>query len=89
MTENESPREVASIVWTAITGGTKILVKTIAAYLNARWSVRNAKKSFRKKLQESGFPKETAEELADTYASAGQNMLSIRNLFRILREMPD
>ncbi|MFW9846903.1 MAG: hypothetical protein ACFFD6_09155 [Candidatus Thorarchaeota archaeon] len=80
MTESESPREIASIVWTAVSGGIKIAALLLGAYVNARWRVRQSKKRFQKSLVKHGLPEDYAKELARTYASAGQDILSIRKM---------
>ena len=89
MSDSESPREVASIVWTAISGGIKIVGRLLGAYVNARWSVRSSKKTFQKSLVKHGLPADYAKELASTYASAGQDMLSIRKMVGMIGQIRD
>ena len=71
MSDDESPREVASIIWTAISGSVKIVAGLLGAYVNARWKVRRSKKAFHKSLVKHGLPEDYARELAATYAAAG------------------
>ncbi|MHA2140539.1 MAG: hypothetical protein ACXADC_14460 [Candidatus Thorarchaeota archaeon] len=87
MTDDESPREIASLVWIAVSGGIKIAARLLGAYVNARWSVRSSKKKFQKSLVKHGLPANYAKDLASTYASAGQNLLSIRKLAGMIGQM--
>jgi len=82
-----SGREVASIVWTAIAGSTKLLARSLAAILNGKGRVKVAKRRFRKCLRKHGIPEEMVNDLADSYAKAGEQMLSIRYMFGLLRQM--
>ena len=87
LSDDESPREIASIVWTAFSGGVKIAARLLGAYVNARWSVRTSKKKFQKSLVKQGLPLDYAKELASTYASAGQNLLSIRKMAGMIGQL--
>jgi hypothetical protein len=89
LADSESPREVASIVWTAVSGGVKIMARLLGAYVNARWSVRSSKKTFQKSLVKHGLPVDYAKELASTYAAAGQDILSIRKMVGMIGQMRD
>ncbi len=87
LSDSESPREIASIVWTALSGSVKIVAGLLGAYVNGRWSVRRSKKTFQKGLVKYGLPEDYAKELASTYASAGQNLLSIRKMAGMISQM--
>ncbi|MFW9889263.1 MAG: hypothetical protein ACFFER_13840 [Candidatus Thorarchaeota archaeon] len=87
MSDEESPREVASIVWTAISGSVKIVAGLLGAYLNARWRIRRSKKTFHKCLVKHGLPEDYAKELATTYAAAGQDILSFRNMVSMIGQI--
>ncbi|MGD9381262.1 MAG: hypothetical protein PVI03_02345 [Candidatus Thorarchaeota archaeon] len=87
MTDSESPREVASIVWTVISCSVKIVAGLLGTYVNARWSVRRSKMTFQKSLARHGIPADYAKELASTYASAGQNILSIRKMVGMIGQI--
>jgi hypothetical protein len=67
----------------------KIIARFLGAYVNARWSVRSSKKTFQKSLVKHGIPAEYAKELATTYASAGQDVLSIRKMVSMIGQMRD
>ncbi|NHJ13164.1 MAG: hypothetical protein EAX95_05770 [Candidatus Thorarchaeota archaeon] len=84
-----SGREVASIVWTAISGSTKLLAKTTASVLSGKMRVRSAKSTFKKRLKTYGLPVEMVEDLAVLYALPGKQMLSIRYLIGLLRQIRD
>ena len=49
--------------------------------------VKKGSRQFYKILIESGIPKENALAIAKAYATPGYEMLSIRNLIRMAREM--
>ncbi|MHA2071089.1 MAG: hypothetical protein ACW985_04825 [Candidatus Thorarchaeota archaeon] len=89
MSDDESPREIASIVWTAISGSIKIVAGLLGAYVNARWSVRSSKRRFQKSLVKHGLPVDYAKELASTYAAAGRDILSIRKMVSMIGKMRD
>ncbi|MFX0053516.1 MAG: hypothetical protein ACFFAX_04665 [Promethearchaeota archaeon] len=87
MSDDDSPREIASIVWTAISGSVKIVAGLLGAYVNARWRVRQSKKAFHKSLVKHGLPEDYARELAATYAAAGQDILSIRKMVSMIGQI--
>jgi hypothetical protein len=89
LSDDESPREIASIVWTAISGSIKIVAGLLGAYVNARWSVRSSKRRFQKSLVKHGLPVDYAKELASTYAAAGRDILSIRKMVSMIGKMRD
>ena len=80
-------REVASIVWTAMSGGTKLAAKTYLSIRRGKGQVKKGSRHFYKTLMTSGIPKEEALEISKSYAAPGWEMLSIRNLIRMAREM--
>jgi hypothetical protein len=81
-----SGREVASLVWTAIAGSTKLFARSFAAILSGKGRVKSAKKRLRKGLKKHGIPEELAKDIADAYALAGEQMLSFRYMFGLLRQ---
>ncbi len=87
LSDGESPREIASLIWTAVSGGVKIAALLLGAYVNARWSVRSSRKRFQKSLVKLGLPTDYAKELASTYASAGQDLLSIRKMAGMIGQL--
>lgn len=82
-----SGKEVASIVWIALSGGTKLLAMTAASVLSGKVRVRNAKRVFKKHLKRHGLPEEMVNDLAEMYTLLGTQMLSIRHLIGMLRQV--
>ncbi|MHA1577025.1 MAG: hypothetical protein ACTSU3_06660 [Candidatus Thorarchaeota archaeon] len=80
-----SAREISSIIWTAMTGGTKLAVKSLLAIRRGKGQVKKASKLFYGSLIQSGIPKEQALQIAKSYASPGWEMLKLRNLIRMAR----
>jgi hypothetical protein len=87
LNDGESPREIASIVWTALSGSVKIIAGLLGAYVNARWRVRRSKKTFQRGLVKHGLPEDHAKELASAYASAGKDLLSIRKMASMIGQI--
>ena len=80
-------REIASLLWVAMSSGTKLGVKSLLAIRRGKGQVKKASKLFYTSLVESGIPKEQALQIAKSYSSPGWEMLKIRNLIRMAREM--
>ena len=80
-------RDVASIIWTAMSGGTKLAAKTYMSIRRGKGLVKKGSRKFYKTLMNQGIPKEIALEIAAMYAGPGWEMLKIRNLIRMAREM--
>ena len=77
----------ARLVFDAVTGGSKLLVKSYAAVRRGRGQVKDARKLFYRSLVESGVPEDVAKEIAETYASIGLEMLSIRKLIALAQSL--
>ncbi|TFG08704.1 hypothetical protein EU538_06630 [Candidatus Thorarchaeota archaeon] len=77
---------VARLIWNAVSGGTKLLVKSYWAVRRAKGRVKKSKKDFCRILTQAGLPKEAAERLADTYAAPGLEVLSVRKMIELARE---
>lgn len=77
----------ARIVVSALSGGTSLMAKTYAAMRRGRKQVKSAAKTFHIGLVEGGMPERLAQEIADTYAAQGQQMLSIISWIRIARDL--
>ncbi|TFG11601.1 hypothetical protein EU537_11840 [Candidatus Thorarchaeota archaeon] len=82
-----SAREVASIVWTALSGGTKLLVKSFWTLRKAKGAVKKGSKKFYNNLVEAGIPKEHAKDISDKFREPAEEVLKIRNLIRFAQEM--
>jgi len=78
---------ILSLIKTAIFGGTKLLVKSFLAITFAKRKVSKSRKAMEKTLVKEGIPRETAIEIANSYASIGNEVLSIRKLIKMAREL--
>ena len=78
---------ILSLIKTVIFGGTKFLVKGLITIALAKRKVKKSKKAMQKTLVKQGIPQETAFELADSYASLGIEILSIRKLIKMAKEI--
>ena len=77
---------ILSLLKTVTFGGSKLLVKSLLAIAGAKRKVKKSRKTMRKNLVKMGIPREIAEEIADSYALIGNEVLSIRNLIRMARD---
>ena len=80
-------RSIASITGTALGSGSKLLVKVWWSLRKGRAEVK--KGAFYKTLREHGFPEEDAKEIAIAYAKPAYEVLTIRGIFRMVREMDE
>ncbi|UCE11548.1 MAG: hypothetical protein JSW61_06340 [Candidatus Thorarchaeota archaeon] len=81
-----SAQEVGSIIWTALSGSIKLIARAYASMLRAQGQVKHGKKLLKEQLVKQGIPKDFAEEIADVYASAAEQFLSIRKLIGLARD---
>jgi hypothetical protein len=82
-------RSIASITGTALGSGSKLLVKVWWSLRKGRAEVKKGAKAFYKTLREHGFPEEDAKEIAIAYAKPAYEVLTIRGIFRMVREMDE
>lgn len=80
-------RSIASITGTAIGGGSKLLVKVWWSLRRGRGLVKKGAKEFYNTLVKAGIPSEDAKEIALAYAQPAWEILSIRGIFRMIREV--
>jgi hypothetical protein len=78
---------ILKIVGTAAKGGTSLLVRTYWSIRKGRGWVKKAKKRFQKELVNSGIPDDIARQIANSYADPGLEILSIRNMINLAREL--
>ena len=78
---------IASITWTAVTGGTKVAVRMLMSVRRAKGQVKKASKKFYNTLVDSGIPKDEAYQISEAFASPAMELLSIRNIVNMAREM--
>ncbi len=82
-----SGRAIASIIWTAMTGGTKLAVKILWHLNRGKKMVKKGAIQFQSELVSAGIPVETAEAITNAFASPGMEMLKIRNIISMVREI--
>jgi len=82
-------RSIGSIVWTATTGGTKLLAKMYMAVRRARGNVKKSARTFYKTMLEYGLPEDVAKNITVSYAEPGLELLKIRNIIKMVRDMSD
>ena len=89
-------REGASSAWsilrlvgTAAKGGTGLVVRTYWSIHKGRGWVKKAKKKFYRELVKSGMPKDKAKQIARAYANPGLEILSVRKIISLARELED
>jgi hypothetical protein len=80
-------RSVLSILKSVIFGGSKLLVKSFIAIAGAKRKVKKSKKTMFRNLVKMGIPMDTAYDIAVSYASIGNEVLSIRKWIKMAREM--
>ncbi len=84
-----SGRAIGSIIWTSITGGTKILTKLLLVLRRSRGQVKKSAKTFYKTMLNDGIPKDVALDITSSYATPGLEMLKVRNIIKMVRELSD
>ena len=81
-------RAIASIVWTGLTGGIKLVLKLFWTLNRAKSQVKKGARSFREGLVEYGIPDEIAWNITSSFADPGIEMLKVRNLIKLVRDLP-
>lgn len=82
-------RSIASITGTAIGGGSKLLFKIWWSLRKGRAEVKKGAKEFYKTLRESGVPQEDARQISIAFAQPAWELLSIRGVMRMVRELDE
>jgi len=82
-------RSIASITGTAIGGGSKLLFKVWWSLRKGRNEVKKGAKTFYTTLREYGIPPERAKEIAIAYAKPAWELLTVRGVFRMVRELDE
>ena len=80
-------RSIASITGTALGGGSKLLFKVWRTLRKGRSEVKKGAKTFYKTLREYGIPEEEAKQIAIAYAKPAWEILSIRGIMRMVKDM--
>ncbi len=73
----------ARTVTSVISGSLKLLFKVYYAMRKGRKMVKRGSEAFYETLVENGVPKKEARELAKTFKSTGEEVLSIRKFIRL------
>ena len=79
-------RAIASITWTAVTGGTKVAVRMLMSIRRAKGQVKRGSKRFYKTLFDAGIPKDEAHQISEAFASPAMELLSIRNIVNMAKK---
>ena len=82
-------RSIASITGTAIGSGSKLLFKVWRSLRKGRSEVKKGAKTFYKTLVESGIPEEDAKQIAIAYAKPAWEILSIRGIINLVRDLDE
>ncbi|MFW9794297.1 MAG: hypothetical protein ACFFEE_08345 [Candidatus Thorarchaeota archaeon] len=82
-------RSIASITGTAIGSGSKLLVKVWWSLRRGKGQVKKGAKTFYNALVKAGIPREDAKEITLAYAQPAWELLSIRGVFRLIRELDE
>jgi len=80
-------RAIASITGTAIGHGSKLLVKLWWSLRKGRGQVKRGASTFYNTLVKAGIPKEDAKEITLAFAAPAWEVLSIRGIFQMLRDV--
>ena len=84
-----SARSIATITGTAIGGGSKLLFKVWWSLRKNRSEVEKGAKAFYKTLRHNGIPQDSAREISIAYAKPAWELLTIRGIFRMIRELDE
>ncbi|MFW9805374.1 MAG: hypothetical protein ACFFFK_01435 [Candidatus Thorarchaeota archaeon] len=84
-----SVRSIASITATSIGNGSKLLFKIWRTLRKGKSEVKKGAEEFYKTLREYGVPAEDAKEIAIAYAQPAWEILSIRGILRMIRELEE
>jgi hypothetical protein len=80
-------RAIASITWTAVTGGTKAAVRMLMSIRRAKGQIKKGSKKFYKTLVSAGIPKDEAHQISEAFATPAMELLSIRNMVNMAKEI--
>ncbi|MFW9834762.1 MAG: hypothetical protein ACFFEK_12255 [Candidatus Thorarchaeota archaeon] len=82
-------RSIVSITGTAIGSGSKLLFKIWRELRKGKSEVKKGAKQFYKTLREYGIPQEDARQIAVAFAKPAYEILSIRGIMRMVREIDE
>ena len=82
-------RSIASITGTAIGGGSKLLFKIWRTLRKEKAEVKKGARTFYKTLVDNGIPKEDAREISIAYVKPAWEILSIRGVLKLMRDLDE
>ncbi|MFX1560348.1 MAG: hypothetical protein ACFFBL_07155 [Promethearchaeota archaeon] len=82
-------RSIASITATSIGGGSKLLFKLWWTLRKEKSEVKKGAKMFYKTLRKDGIPAGDAKQIAIAYAQPAWEILSIRGIMRMIRDLDE
>ncbi len=82
-------RSIASITGIAIGSGSKLLFKTWWSLRKGKAEVKKGAKVFYQTLRQNGIPQEEARQITISFAKPAWEILSIRGIFRMVRELDE
>lgn len=82
-------RSIASITVTSLGSGSKLLFKIWRSLRKGRGLVKKGAKEFYKTLREYGIPQEQAKQIAIVYAQPAYEILSIRAIMKMIRDLDE
>ena len=82
-------RSIATIIAASMGGGSKLLAKTWWSLRKGRGEVKKAAKTFYNTLVSHGIPREEARAITLAYAKPAWEILSIRNIIRMVMNGED
>ena len=82
-------RAIGSIIWSSLTGGTRILAKLYMSMRRGRGLVKKGSKAFYRSLIEYGIPEDFAREITGSYARPGMEMLKLRNIIKMVQDISE
>lgn len=82
-------RSIASITGTSIGSGSKLLFKVWWSLRKGRAEVKKGAKAFYKTLRANGIPQEEAKQIAIAFAKPAWEVLSIRGILQMIRNLDE
>ena len=82
-------RSIAAITGASIGGGSKLLFKVWWSLRKGRAEVKKGAKAFYKTLRANGIPQEDARQIAIAFAKPAWEVLSIRGIMRMVRNLDE
>ncbi len=81
------PRAIGTLIWHAVGGGTKLMVKLLWNLRKAKGGVKKGSRKFYETLVNSGIPENDALEIAKSYTEPAMEILSVRGMYKFLKDI--